>query len=326
MGVRKSHLPGLNMLSRFLAFSLPLVLCIGRSAPVPDQADPHHIIVIVLDCVGIEAIERYAVGNPPVYAETLAIDRLALEGVRFHNVWAMPTCSPTRASVLLGQYPFRHGIGRQISPGGMSLTADAANTLPGILKTATPPYATMASGKWHLSGDSVLLEETDASPEDLGFDWFEGEMFHVSGPYIDPLPTDGTSLWTKFVFDGVTVTEEGSDGVGYLIHQQVQDAIDFFAACQAADATQPVFVWLGIQAPFEIYQRPPSAYSQDGLLFPGNTQPGGLSLTNSDKFPCFVETFHAAPVIPTPVGDPNASLYNAKADELRSHIDVLYGN
>ena len=45
--------------------------------------------------------------------ETPTLDRLATEGVRFRNAFAVSSlCSPARAAMLSGQYPHRYGINR----------------------------------------------------------------------------------------------------------------------------------------------------------------------------------------------------------------------
>ncbi|MHC4909440.1 MAG: sulfatase-like hydrolase/transferase [Planctomycetota bacterium] len=35
--------------------------------------------------------------------------RIAVEGMRFVNAYSMPKCTPTRVTLLTGQYPYRHG-------------------------------------------------------------------------------------------------------------------------------------------------------------------------------------------------------------------------
>ena len=44
------------------------------------------------------------------YYETPNIDRFAARAMRFTDAYAQPLCSPTRACLLTGKYPSRHGI------------------------------------------------------------------------------------------------------------------------------------------------------------------------------------------------------------------------
>ena len=44
------------------------------------------------------------------YYETPHMDKLAKQSMLFTDAYAHPLCSPTRASILSGQYPSRHGV------------------------------------------------------------------------------------------------------------------------------------------------------------------------------------------------------------------------
>src|SRR5215207_5236931 len=44
------------------------------------------------------------------YYDTPNMQRLARRAMRFTDAYANPLCSPTRASLMTGQYPARHGI------------------------------------------------------------------------------------------------------------------------------------------------------------------------------------------------------------------------
>ncbi len=104
--------------------------------------------------------------------ETLHIDRLAADGMRFTDAYAAcPVCSPTRASIMTGRYPARLNItdwigGRQR---GLMLPAEYEHALP--LEEVTiaealheAGYSTGFFGKWHLG------DEERFHPEHQGFD------------------------------------------------------------------------------------------------------------------------------------------------------------
>lgn len=64
-----------------------------------------NIVFIMVDDLGKDWINCYGADN----IKTPHIDKLAADGVKFHNAWSMPQCTPTRATLLTGQYPFRTG-------------------------------------------------------------------------------------------------------------------------------------------------------------------------------------------------------------------------
>ena len=88
-------------------------------------------------------------GHP--FVETPNIDRLAREGARFLNAFAAtPLCSPSRATILTGQYAHNHGI--------IDNTArDAAShQLPTFaIPLAASGYETAFIGKWHMGNDDT---------------------------------------------------------------------------------------------------------------------------------------------------------------------------
>lgn len=106
--------------------------------------------------------------------ETPNLDRLAREGVRFTQAYAMSVCSPTRAALLTGRHAARlhYTIWREgaltpsrdqklLPPPAISDLPHSETTLAEALKAAS--YLTLHVGKWHL-GDA------DHSPETHGFD------------------------------------------------------------------------------------------------------------------------------------------------------------
>ncbi len=68
-------------------------------------AAPPNLVLIMVDDLGPEWISSY--GGEGI--ETPNIDKLAQGGLLFRNAYSMPQCTPTRVTLLTGQYPFRHG-------------------------------------------------------------------------------------------------------------------------------------------------------------------------------------------------------------------------
>ena len=86
-----------------LAPVLLAAACFGADPP----ADRPNVVFILADDLGWADTTLY--GHTALY-ETPNIERLAARGVTFTRAYAnSPLCSPTRASILTGQTPARHG-------------------------------------------------------------------------------------------------------------------------------------------------------------------------------------------------------------------------
>jgi arylsulfatase A-like enzyme len=81
--------------------------------------------------------------------KTPHIDKLAAGGARLEAFYVQPVCSPTRAALMTGRYPMRHGLQvgvvRPWAQYGLPLEE---RTLPQALQEAG--YFTAICGKWHL--------------------------------------------------------------------------------------------------------------------------------------------------------------------------------
>ena len=129
---------------------LPLLvalLCVPAHAEVQGADRPPNIVVVLVDDLRWDDIG--VAGHP--FVETPNIDRLAHEGARFLNAFAAtPLCSPSRASILTGQYAHTNGI--------IDNTArDAAShALPTFaIPLAAAGYRTAFIGKWHMGNDDT---------------------------------------------------------------------------------------------------------------------------------------------------------------------------
>lgn len=93
--------------------SIALVLLafvpLACSAETVKNDSPPNFIIMIGDDMAVETVGCYGVGSTP--AKTPTIDQLCDDGMRFDNFWSQPVCSPTRASILTGQFGFRNGVG-----------------------------------------------------------------------------------------------------------------------------------------------------------------------------------------------------------------------
>lgn len=125
-----------------------------------------NILVFLVDDMGWGDPGAYG-GGEAMGAATPNIDRLAKEGLKLTSVYSQPLCTPSRATMLTGRLPVRHGLLRppQIGEkGGM----EGEVTIATLLSDAG--YYTALSGKWHLG------ESPSNQPQYNGFDEYYGYL------------------------------------------------------------------------------------------------------------------------------------------------------
>ena len=64
-----------------------------------------NFLFILVDDLGKEWISAYGADS----VHTPFIDELASTGITFQNVYSMRQCTPSRVTLLTGQYPYNHG-------------------------------------------------------------------------------------------------------------------------------------------------------------------------------------------------------------------------
>lgn len=122
-----------------------------------------NILFILLDDMGKEWVSSYGAKE----IQTPNIDELARTGMKFNNVWSHPQCTPSRVSLITGQYPYKHGwVNHWDSPrwGQAYLDSEQNQSVAKILQNTG--YATVAAGKWQVNDFRV---EPDAMNKH-GFD------------------------------------------------------------------------------------------------------------------------------------------------------------
>ncbi|MDG2390148.1 MAG: arylsulfatase [Planctomycetaceae bacterium] len=154
------------MLSRLLCLSC-LVSCL--LAAMASAHDKPNIIVIMADDMGYGDVSCYGATE----LSTPNIDKLASEGMRFTSGYcSASTCTPTRYSLLTGNYAFRTKGTGIAPPNAPAIIKPGTETIASLLKKAD--YQTAVIGKWHLGlgGDNGpdWNGQLNPGPLEIGFD------------------------------------------------------------------------------------------------------------------------------------------------------------
>ncbi|MCA9248142.1 MAG: sulfatase-like hydrolase/transferase, partial [Planctomycetales bacterium] len=162
---------------------LLMAMCCGLVVPSVFAADAKrpNIVFIFADDWGYGDLGCH--GHP--YLMTPNLDRLAADGTEFQQFTvASGVCSPSRAAVMTGQFPARHGIHGHFASveshmqRGMPDWLDPrAVLLPRLLQEAG--YATAHYGKWHLT--NIMVPD---APRPLAYGYDDYGAFNCSGPQM----------------------------------------------------------------------------------------------------------------------------------------------
>lgn len=233
---------------------------VGRAEAQPNLP---NIVVFLVDDLGVMDTSvpmltdergrplRYPLND---FYRTPNMERLAAQGIRFSNFYAMSVCSPTRVSLLTGQNSARHHTTNWINPdqnnhgpaGPIDWDWQGLDsrdvTLPHLLQDAG--YRTIHVGKGHLGPRG----SEGADPSNLGF------AVNIGGASIGaPGSYYGRENYRRRQDDRATVPHleayHGTDT--FLSEALTREAIHHVRA--AASADQPFFLYFAhyaVHAPF----------------------------------------------------------------------------
>jgi len=229
-----------------------------------------NILLIIADDLGAEATALFPeIAGTKGQVPIPNITALANNGVVFNNAWASPVCSPTRATIVSGQYGFRTGV----TTVGVVLPTSTVTLFDRL--NAETPYTHALFGKYHLGGGSIDVAppavETDAAAilqhaRDIGItnyrgivgggltDYFNWWTFDENGPAIANTTYSTTAL-TNYAIDFIHQQKTSSSGKPWFLYQS-------FNAPHAAN---------GGNNPFQV---PPPELHHVDLSAVGNPAPG----------------------------------------------------
>ncbi len=128
-----------------------------------------NVVIILADDMGYGDISCYNKDQ----VQTPNIDRLAIQGVRFTDFYVpTPYCAPSRATLLTGRFPLRHGMVQNPAPdaGINDIGINAGEVTLGNLFQGAG-YHTKCIGKWHLG------HKPEYFPVKHGFDEYYGILY-----------------------------------------------------------------------------------------------------------------------------------------------------
>jgi arylsulfatase A-like enzyme len=196
-----------------------------------DSVKP-NIVYIVADDLGWKDV-----GFHGSDIKTPNLDKLAAGGAKFEQFYAQPMCTPTRAALMTGRYPFRYGLQTAVIPSAHTYgLATDEWLLPQALKGAG--YYTAIVGKWHLGH-----ADPKYWPRQRGFDYQYGPLIGEIDYFTHE--QHGVLDWYR---NNKPVKEEG-----YTTLLLGNDAVKLI---NGRDPSVPFYLYLAFNAPHTPYQAP----------------------------------------------------------------------
>lgn len=214
-----------------------------RATAAPDSQGRKNIIFILTDD---QRFDELGFVNPVL--DTPNMDQLAQDGVHFKNTFVTTSlCSPSRATILTGQYMHSHGVVDNNKPG-----KEGSIYFPTYLQKAG--YETAFIGKWHMGGHG-----DDPQP---GFDYwlsFEGQ-----GDYYPKKKRNGQM--SQFNINGKHVLQKG-----YITDELTDYTVKWLE--KERKTGKPFFLYLShkaVHANFDPAKRHRDQYSDAEIKVPAS--------------------------------------------------------
>jgi len=189
------------------------ILLAGTFAIRAQSPAKPNIIIIMSDDVGYGDVGCYGAQTNAV--ATPNIDRMASEGLRFTSGYcANSTCTPSRYSLMTGQYAWRKSGTGIAAPNATLIIDTNRTTIADIMKSAG--YTTAAIGKWHLGLGAGSAPDWNGQinpgPLELGFD------------YCFLLPTTGDRVPSVYVENHVVANLNNNDPLAVTDSTEIPDS------------------------------------------------------------------------------------------------------
>jgi arylsulfatase A-like enzyme len=247
------------------------------SAEEGNTSKSPNILFIISDDQGLDASAQYDLSQD--IPQTPTLNELAQQGLTFENMWVTPVCSTTRGTIITGKYGINNGI--ESLPANLSVEHEI---LQKYLKqnSATENYQSAVFGKWHLGN-------SDSHPNDVGVDYYAGNIGNLADYYEWELTINGASAVS---------TEYHSTKITDL-------AVNWIS-----DQATPWFAWVAYSAPHSPFHLPPESLHERNLS-------GSESDINNNKRAYYLAAIEA---MDAEIG----RLLNSLDDEVRDNTIIIF--
>lgn len=283
---------------RFFLFAMACIAISICNLGFAAESRP-NIVVFLVDDMGLMDTSVPSltddIGQPKRYPlneyyRTPNMERLASQGIRFNNFYAMSVCSPTRVCLMTGQNSARHRVTNWIAPdrnnGGPHSPPEwnwtglkpTDVTLARLLQSHG--YHTIHVGKGHFGP----RESKGADPRNLGFDVnIAGASFGAPGSYY------GTDNYGNATANDLRIHKHAVPGLEKYHGTEtfLTEALTIEANAQVAEAVkndQPFFLYFAhyaVHNPFQSDPRFALHYTESGK--PTRAQAFATMIEGMDK-------------------------------------------
>ncbi len=210
----------------------------GKPATLP------NVLLILADDLGVECLSAYGGTSH----QTPSIDRLVKEGMRFTHCFSNPLCSPSRAQLLTGRYPFQNGL-KVVLHSQSQENIYLRPSQPSVVRQLKQHgYATQLVGKWHVS-----LEHKHDTIREFGFDHSQTwQIFDQTGDKT-------TRYWNPYLKrDGRVIADDIKGRYGPDVDLEV--SLDFIRS--SAETHTPFLAWYATCLPHYPWEPTPDSLDQ----------------------------------------------------------------
>ncbi|XP_042144455.1 arylsulfatase B-like [Ixodes scapularis] len=212
-----------------------------------DQTKPPHIVFILADDLGWDDTSIHGSSQIP----TPNMDAMAADGIILNQHYVQPLCTPSRAALMTGRYPFHIGMQNKVirpaEPWALPLNY---TLMPQHFRRLG--YKTHMVGKWHLG-----YYDKKYVPLRRGFDTFLG----FYSPCVDYFNQTLTGPHTGHDFrSGDEIYREKNPQ--YSTYYYTNKTIELI---RRHNKSTPLFLFLSHQAPHVGYGSTPLQVPSDGV-------------------------------------------------------------